>query len=49
MAIELDNLTGRTCGMRSNGKRCVLWDDQSIGDGGFEWFTPEEFAEKFGN
>jgi hypothetical protein len=48
MAVKRNNVAGITCGKRSNGERCVLWDDESLGDKGFEWFTAAEFAINFG-
>lgn len=43
MAVKRNDVNGITCGMRTNGMRCVLWDDSTIGDDGFEWFTADEF------
>jgi len=47
MAVKLTRddvvIYGFTCGKRSNGDRCVLWDGDM-----FEWFSAEEFANLFG-
>ena len=48
MAVTLNNIAGIVCGQRTNGMRCILWDDESIGDGGFEWFKAEAFSATFG-
>lgn len=48
MAVRIGERTGITCGKRSNGDRCVLWDDETRGDGGFEWFNSTQFAAVFG-
>jgi hypothetical protein len=42
MAVKLNDRAGITCGMRSNGERCVLWSDDT-----FEWFKAEEFNALF--
>lgn len=39
MAVNRNDVSGFTCGMRKDGSRCVLWSNDT-----FEWFSPEEFA-----
>lgn len=48
MTVKINNIEGYTVGLRSNGDRCILWDDETKGDGGFEWFNAEDFTLKFG-
>lgn len=47
MPVQLNNVSGIVCGRRNDGSRCVLWDDETLGDEGFEWFKAEEFSAKF--
>lgn len=44
MSVIMNNVAGIVCGRRKDDSRCVLWDNDT-----FEWFTAEEFANKFGN
>ena len=48
MAVVRNDVSGFTCGKRTNGARCILWDDATIGDDGFEWFTADEFSSLIG-
>ena len=47
MTVRNGKIKGIVCGRRSNGERCVLWSDSTIGDDGFEWMSGAEFDRRF--
>jgi hypothetical protein len=42
MSVQLHNREGIVCGKRTDGSRCVLWQDDV-----FEWFNAGQFASLF--
>ncbi len=42
MTVRNGKMAGIVCGKRSNGERCVLWDDDT-----FEWMSGAEFERRF--
>ena len=36
--FEYNGFIGRTCGLRKDGSRFIIWEDNSI-----EWFSADEF------